>query len=108
MGDIDDVLSVAGDDVAMDQMSCYEDVRLVVKHTFVEFHLEEVDVPKLKRSQSEPSLFAPTTCASANGDDGKSSSLPSVHGVTNWADITELELSSVDTSANAPSRSDEH
>merc|ERR1711881_639862 len=97
-GDIDDVLSVPDDDFS-NEASAYEDVKLVVKHTFVEFHLE-VEAPKLRRSQSEPSLFKPeafkfteattsTTCASMSSDDDEKSSLPSVHEKTNWADITE-------------------
>jgi hypothetical protein len=118
-GDIDDVLSVPDDDFSNDG-STYEDVKLVVKHTFVEFHLE-VEAPKLRpRSQSEPSLAtssltsctseasSSTTCASMSGDDDEKSSLLSVHQKTNWADITELEFGEDSSSANSQQCSDEH
>jgi hypothetical protein len=123
-GDIDDVLSTPDDDFSNDG-STYDGVKLIVKHTFVEFHLE-VEAPKLRRSQSEPSLATSsltscpsaafefteattsTTCVSTSGDDDEAS-LPSIlEKKTNWADITELEFGEDTSSANSQPCSDEH
>jgi len=78
-GDDLDVLSVSDDSSSMSGLdeSGYEDVKLVVKHTFVEFRcLDEDDAPKLRRTQSEPALMYAEWHPKAN----------------TWADISELEF----------------
>merc|ERR1719456_123158 len=74
----------------------YDQAKLVIKHTFIEFQcLDEQDSPKLRRHKSDPCFasatptecamdaskymepLTPTTCASVNGDDDNESSLSS-------------------------------
>merc|ERR1719498_109962 len=57
VGDVSDILSVSGDSVSSTQvLSSYENVSLIVKHTFAEFRCLDADVPKLRKTQSTPSL----------------------------------------------------
>jgi len=80
-----DVQSLPDSDFTVSEGSCYDDVKLVVKNTFVEFRcLDEESAPKLRRQKSEPALaYAPFTLIEA----AKSSSASS------WADISELDSS---------------
>jgi hypothetical protein len=67
---------------------CFEQVKLVIKNTFVEFHCREEECPRLRRHNSDPLLktcselvissplvdkfmnsSTPTTCASVNDED---------------------------------------
>merc|ERR1711981_1029757 len=78
-GDESDVLSVSDDLISVRGECDYEDVKLIVKHTFVEFRcIDEEDAPKLRRTQSAPSLLETSKFALLESK--------------NWADIYELDV----------------
>jgi hypothetical protein len=81
----DDVQSCLDEDYSVSEGFCHDDVRLLVKGTFVEFvHLDEESVPTLRRNKSEPalayaafSLIAPVQVAAPSPPE------------KSWADIPE-------------------
>jgi hypothetical protein len=76
-GDESDVISISDDLISV--RGEYEDVKLIVKHTFVEFRcIDEEDAPKLRRTQSAPSLLETSKFALLESK--------------NWADISELDV----------------
>lgn len=100
-------------------VTCYEEVVLVTKGTFIEFRWPEDDnIPKLRRNSSAPSLLGasvssfaeedafklmeaatPTTCASVNGDDDDIVSFPDeleedkIINFARWADVSDIDSS---------------
>jgi hypothetical protein len=78
-GDESDILSVSDDLISVHGERDYEDVQLIVKHTFVEFrYIDEEDAPKLRRTQSSPSLLETSKFALLE--------------LRNWADLSELDV----------------
>jgi hypothetical protein len=78
-GDESDILSVSDDLISGQGERDYEDVQLIVKHTFVEFrYVDEEDTPKLRRTQSAPSLLETSKFALLESK--------------NWADMSEFDV----------------
>jgi len=90
-----DVQSLPDSDCAVSEGSCYDDVRLVVKNTFVEFRcLDEETAPKLRRQKSEPAL-AYAAFALITPETSKCTEAAKPSSASSWADISELD--SIDT-----------
>jgi len=88
-----DVQSLPDSDCAVSEGSCYDDVKLVVKNTFVEFRcLDEESAPKLRRQKSEPALaYAPFTLITSVTS--KCTEAATSSSASSWADISELDSS---------------
>jgi len=99
-----DVLSLPDSDSVVAEASCYDDVRLVVKHTFVEFrYLDEESVPKLRRQKSEPAL-AYAAFALITSETSTCTEAATASSASSWADISELEITNARSAGDKKSR----
>merc|ERR1712072_1532465 len=88
-----DVQSLPDSDFTVSEGSCYDDVKLVVKNTFVEFRCLDGDsAPKLRRTKSEPALaYAPFSLIVS--ETSKCTEAAKSSSASSWADISELDSS---------------